>query len=344
MAVAGYMVERPDPANPGQYLKDRNGQPRDWPWVLRQWDRIAAAGPAVRLVVAEQSYTDLTGQRLADMQTRLAACRASGQLVFGYVAGYGGAVPFGPANTWWKVPGRNSTTQALLGPVTQTSQGAANARRAVVDQIDAWHANYPAQLDGIYVDEGPSDCLAPNTLGGQANIPGNYAAYCAHIQSYGYKIFLLAPQYDDADPNQAGWFRALPWDFVGLWEEKAVQYDTAFNAWNPCANTYTPWPTPSATWWDPVRLGRPASERAKQVHIINNGVRVRGKPNRLFPLLTQAQLNKLATLANMYRLMRLAVTRGSTTVWLTESWLSPTLGSVYDELPSFWSDEVGLCR
>src|SRR5207302_100826 len=44
MAVAGYMVPRADPQHPGQYLPAWDGQPSDWPWVLRQWDRIATAG------------------------------------------------------------------------------------------------------------------------------------------------------------------------------------------------------------------------------------------------------------------------------------------------------------
>jgi hypothetical protein len=35
--------------------------------------------------------------------------------------------------------------------------------------------------------------------------------------------------------------------------------------------------------------------------------------------------------------------RVAATVWITESRKDPVLGSVYDQLPPYWSDEVALC-
>src|SRR5437667_462671 len=114
MAVAAYIVPHPDPNNPGLYLPDWNGQPMDWTWVLQQWDRIAAAGAAVRLVVAEQSYTGLTGTQLTQIASKLNACRSAGQIVCGYTFGNGGTLPLGPPHTWWSVP--RGVTNA--GPLT----------------------------------------------------------------------------------------------------------------------------------------------------------------------------------------------------------------------------------
>src|SRR6266446_7338838 len=122
MAVAGYMGPKPDPNNPGQYLTDWNGQPVDWAWVLRQWDRIATAAVAVRLVVVDWSYTGLTGTPLNQITQKLSACRRAQQLVFGYVVGAGGAVPLGPTGTWWSVP-RDPATGKLTGPVTPAPAG-----------------------------------------------------------------------------------------------------------------------------------------------------------------------------------------------------------------------------
>src|SRR5205085_8516864 len=144
-----------------------------------------------------------------------------------------------------------------------------------------------------------------------------YASYVQHIRGYGYEVFLLAPLYDDQDPHAPGWLRALNWDFVGLWEQHVQPYDVAFNAWNVCADTYTPWPpgNPDASWWDPLRVGGSAADRASRVHIINGGVVVFRFPNKY--------LGRLATAANLARLMKLAVTRGAATVWITEAWRDP---------------------
>jgi len=346
MAVAAYLVPQADPNNPGQYLPDWNGQPMDWNWVLQQWDRIAAAGSAVRLVVAEQSYTGLTGAQLAQIKSKLSACHKAGQLVYGYTYGNSGALPLGPVHTWWSVP-RDPTTGQLSGAVMQVTATTAGAQLCVQDQIDAWRNAFPGIIDGIYVDVGPVDCLKPGTFGGSANIPGNYAQYCAYINSFGLQVFLLAPQYDDDDPNQPRWLRVLPWNFLGLWEQGCQTYDTKFNAWNVCANTYTSWPpgNPDASWWDPVRVGGIALQRMTRVHIINGGAQVHvslGWIGEWFPSLQQF-LDQIFTTINLYQLMQLAMSRGAATVWITEAGYKPTLGSVYDQLPPYWDDEVALC-
>ena len=337
MAVAGYMGTSSQP--------DWNGQTRDWAWVLRQWDRIATAGKAVRLVVVDNSYTGLTSTALSQITNKLQKCRNAQQIVCGYVFVSGGRLPLGPPGSWWSFPTDPNTGQ-VTGPITQVPAGTAGAYQCVQDQIDAWRNAYPNVINGIYADVGPMDCLAPGTLGGQANIVANYAQYCQYIRSFGYQVFLLTPQYDDQDPNQPGWLRALPWNFLGLWEEKADTYRNSFNAWNVCANSFTAWPgTPDASWWDPGRVGRPASERATRVHIINGGAKVivrLGLIGSAFPSL-QAAANRLATMINLCNLMQLAQSRGSSTVWITEAGRDPILGSVYDQLPPYWDDEVALC-
>jgi hypothetical protein len=212
--------------------------------------------------------------------------------------------------------------------VTQVKPGTKGAFPCVQDQIDAWKIAFPDMIDGIYVDVGPMDCLDPHSYGGQANIPKNYADYCNYIQAefggwfrpHG-QIFLLTPQYDDQDPFKPGWLRALPWDFLGLWEADASTYQTKFNAWNVCANSFTPWPpgNPDASWWDP---GPWFSGRDTRVHIINGGAQGR----------------------NLFSLMQLAMSRGAATVWITEAEHDPELGAVYDQLPPYWDDEVALCE
>jgi hypothetical protein len=41
--------------------------------------------------------------------------------------------------------------------------------------------------------------------------------------------------------------------------------------------------------------------------------------------------------------MVLAMNRGAATIWITEAGHDPLLGSVYDQLPPYWDDEVALC-
>jgi hypothetical protein len=129
--------------------KDRNGVVMDWPWAMQQWDRVAQAGTAVRLVVGDQSYSDLQSgtQRHLDMLQRITACRNQGQLVFGYVYGAGGTIPIGPTGTWWKKDG------------SPGQPGQSGSYRCVGDQIAAWQTLYGASIDGIYVDVGPTWCL-----------------------------------------------------------------------------------------------------------------------------------------------------------------------------------------
>lgn len=335
IAVAAYMGAKPG-------VLDWNGQPMDWAWVLRQWDRIASAGRAVRAVVVDSSYVGLTGTQLNEITGKLNACRRAGQLVCGYVFGSGGAIPLGPAGSLWNIPRGPNDDGPLIAAVTQAMAPGPHIFQCIQDQIAGWRNTYPNSIDGIYVDVGPMDCLAPGTPGGQANVPANYSQYCQYIRQIGYQtVFLLTPQYDDQDPNQPGWLRALQWNFLGLWEEAVPPYRTSFNAWNVCANSFTHWPpgNPDASWWDPVRVGRSVSERATRVHIINKGARVHVRSPWWLPSSLQKLADRIATIANLYNLMQLANTRGCTTVWITETSVS---GS-YDQLPPYWDDEVALC-
>src|SRR5215212_9929541 len=131
------------------------GTRADWSWAMAQWDRVAQARQAVRLVIADQAYsrfdpgTDEGQERTVIMQNKFAACRAVEQLVFGYVYGGGGKIPMGDPGEKYQDP---------LNPDQQVP--------CVGDQIDAWHELYGDPIDGIYVDSGPRDCTDGDKPGG----------------------------------------------------------------------------------------------------------------------------------------------------------------------------------
>src|SRR5215210_2742103 len=132
-------------------LLDSSGTRADWSWAMAQWDRVAQARQAVRLLIADQAYSgfDLATQegqeRTSTMHNKFAACRAVEQLVFGYVYGGEGKIPRGNPGERYQDP---------LNPDRQVA--------CVGDQIDAWRKLYGDQIDGIYVDSGPRDCTDPN--------------------------------------------------------------------------------------------------------------------------------------------------------------------------------------
>jgi Kelch motif len=326
MAVAGYF-----------YFdgKTRLGVVTDWNWAMKQWDAVAAAGVAVRLVVVDWSYAykmppSASGPNTPnapDVKTRLTACRNAGQLIFGYVAGSGGAIPQDPpppnnVGTWWIAPRDNNGF--LTGNPVPAAVDATGALPCIREQVDTWQSTYPGLIDGIYVDEGPVDCLVPNSAA--AAIPGNYANYCGYIRQHGWQVFLLAPLYDDNDPNAPGWLQNLNPDYLGLWEGPLGRYETAYNSYNACAQSWTPWPNAASKWW----LTDDLSQRQSRVHIVNDGI------------VAEAQANHETNAQVLTKVRGLALSRGAATMWITEAPVDPVLGSVYGMLPPYWDDEVAL--
>jgi len=261
------------------------------------------------------------------MKIKLAACHNAGQLVFGYVAGNGGAIPLNPSQPggWWLAPRIAAWPNQLNGQVVPAAAGAAGARMSLKGQIDTWKSTYRGLIDGIYVDEGPVDCLSTSFASG---VPTNYADYCAYIKQQQYEVFLLAPGYPDNDPANFGWFQALPWDYVGLWEESLPAYEAHFGATDYC-NSPSFLTIPPPVWWDPSNAGAP-EKRTTRIHIINNG------------LDAEASANHESFTQVLTRVKNSAVSRGAGTIWITETAHDPVLGSVYGLLPDYWPEEVAL--
>jgi hypothetical protein len=274
-----------------------------WSWAMNQWDRVATAGRAVRLVVADQAYGDFDPQTqpsaISDMKRKFAACRTAGQLIFGYVYGAGGRIPFGPPGQTYQDPGNPHQRVRCVG-----------------DQIAAWDLLYGDQIDGIYVDVGPTDCNSD----GQSPVPAIYTEYVNRIHQYGYQVFLLAPLYGARLPVTEPWLRNLGFHYIGLWESgwkpymgdgyKAINYcDPDWNVNYPPDNPLSPIPE----WWHEDQ-----SLRYSRVHIINNC------PDE----------QKMREVADR------AIEQGAWTIWITLARQDPVLGSVYDQLPPYWDAEV----
>lgn len=324
-----------------------NGGPAvttDWKWAMSQWDKVAAAKQAVRLVVVDWSYAygmpatappvcpDPGGCPSAfEMKTKLIACRNAGQLVFGYTAGNGGAIPMKPPTSgppwWWHAPRNPVWPNPLTGAAVPTAENTLGAYMPFEGQVDLWQTTYPGLIDGIYVDEGPTDCLSNQWAA--TSVRTNYAAYCAYIRQKGYKAFLLAAGYSDNDPIDPQWFQRLTWDYVGVWEAPLrPEYEDRFGATDLCDSPNYP-TNPAPSWWNTANIGD-LEKRITRVHIINSGVdAVASADHQTF---TQV----------MTRVKSLAVSRGAGTVWITETTHDPVLGSVYGFLPDYWDDEVAL--
>jgi hypothetical protein len=349
MSVAAYFYfdgkARPDSLG--------NAVTTDWSWAMQQFDRVAAAGEAVRSVVIDQSYVwgmpdpahpTPNAPNAQDVRSKLQQCRAAGQLIYGYVAGSGGAVPLDPpkgsaaaGNSWWTVP-RDQTKWwvPLTGPVVpaapQNYPAQAGAYPSVREQIDLWYSTYPDSIDGIYVDQGPTDCLNAPTLQ-WAHIPQNWADYCQYIHartrpgSHASALaYLLAAGYADVDPNRADWFEALPFDDVAVWEQGVPHYRNNWAGFDPCTPNAASEPSsvPAPGWWSAPGAA------PHRIHIINNGV------------LAEATGSGLPWARVLCSLLSLAESRGSETVWITET-QSSAHGSVYGFLPPYWDAEVALC-
>jgi hypothetical protein len=222
----------------------------DWTWAMAQWDRVASAGRAVRLVVIDQPYSQLdlsspdgSGHR-DQARAKFGACRASEQLLFGRVYAGGGKVPLGQPGQKFDDP---------LRPGHQVP--------GVRDQIEAWRSLYGDGIDGIYVDSGPTDCTDPAIADAEAGIPGNYADYVTLIRRHGYHIFVQAVRYPDSQPNSP-WLRRLDAAFIELWEGGIFPYATRFQAADAC---HPDRPGTIPDWWDPGAIGR-----WSRVHVIND--------------------------------------------------------------------------
>ncbi|MEU7730178.1 hypothetical protein AB0B78_33905 [Streptomyces sp. NPDC040724] len=229
---------------------DATGTHADWAWAMSQWTRVALAGGAVRLVVADQPYsrfdvgTALGDGRRNDARQKFTVCRAFEQQVFGRVYVAGGRLGLGTVGTLLDDP---------LKPGRKVP--------AVAEQIDAWRRLYGDRIDGIYLDSGPRDCTDPANSLHVPGIPANYESYAQAVRQLGYKLFVQVAQYPDNQPGKA-WVRGLGADFLELWEAGVLPYNSQFRARDACRPNVDPG-VPS--WWTPG-----PSLRWGMVHVIND--------------------------------------------------------------------------
>jgi hypothetical protein len=277
-----------------------DGTKATWAWAMAQWDLVAAAGHAVRLVIAGQDYAriDLSvapgdGHR-SEAAAKFSACREAEQLVFGQVYAGGGKLSLGVVGQKFDDP---------LRPGRQVP--------GVADQIASWRNLYGSQIDGIYVDSGPTDCTNPAFPASEPGIPANYLDYVSDIRRHGYLVFLQAAQY----PDEQHWLQDRQAEFLELWEAGVAPYSTKYQAKDACHPDQT---GTVPTWWDPG-----PESRWSRVHVIND-------------CRDAETMRKAATLA--------IDKRGTTTVWITRPRQDPTLGTVYDTLPPYWNDEVAFFK
>lgn len=110
--------------------KSVNGTIHNWNWAMDQWDKVAAAGSAVRLVVADQAYSNnlSTQSEIDNIKQKFKQCQNAGQLVFGYVHGRNGRIPLGLTGQKYKDPPRLDAAQTEWAVMR--------------DQIDQWYKLY----------------------------------------------------------------------------------------------------------------------------------------------------------------------------------------------------------
>ena len=279
------------------------GVSADWAWAMRQWDEVAKAGSVVRLVVADQPYSRLSsstseGQnRLGEFRSKIDACHAAGQLVFGRVYAAGGKLPLG---------GPEESFDDPLNPGHQVP--------SFVAQVDAWRTRWGDQLDGIFVDSGPTECTDPAVPDSDPTIAGNYMRYVGAIKGRGYRVFVQALQHPDSQPGNP-WVRNLGADFLQLWASGVTAYRSGFTAIDPCQAEAPP-EVPG--WWDPGELFR-----WTRVHVVND----------------------CRDVDTMTKILDLAIQkRGAGTIWVTVPRRDPSLGPVFDTLPPYWAEQVAYFR
>jgi hypothetical protein len=156
------------------------------------WRAVEAAGKNVRFAVAEYSLSQVDPVTNPDLwntaKQQFSRCRNRGQQILGYVS----------------------------------TQNGNRSRQQIDADLDAWYARYPAQLDGIFLDEGPMFDDSKRAF---------YEDLISDIkQTYPGRttVMLNAPQF----PNE--WVVQTA-DNVILWEERAEVYldPTKYQALGP---------------------------------------------------------------------------------------------------------------
>jgi hypothetical protein len=208
------------------------------------WPRLANAGNAVSIVVAEQSFPDIAlsnpGAKPA-INAQFQALRNNGTLLFGYVY----ARKATPTGTTLR-------TQAELLNGIPGPPG-----RIPNPGVNDWYAQYPNLIDGIYFDEA---VLAPDA-GGAATYPYGPGGALVTAQAFwtdfittnlrpptrsGVRVMLLAGQCPDE------WVVQVP-DYALLWEEETSVYDYSFYPLlNNAPVTIPPW------WKNPAYFDKTA--------------------------------------------------------------------------------------
>lgn len=181
------------------------------------WTRIQNAGATVVVVVPDGSFPSLSGGSLAAAQNQFNGCRASGQLVLGYVNSNNGINP--------------STGQAW------------NAQDFLSLAVNPWYAAFNGYIDGIFMDRGPA---FPSGFS-DATFHSIYASLSSAIKSAhpGALVMLNASQY----PYE--WVMSVA-DYAITFENSFSVY---MNAYYGIAEGGALVPPPA--WWsDPIYGGR----------------------------------------------------------------------------------------
>lgn len=230
-------------------LDDTGADQATWAWAMGQWARVAGARRAVRLVLAGQSYSEISAttpdgpQRLAEAAAAFTACRAEEQIVCGQVYMAGGKLPAGAPGQVFTDP-RDPQRQVL----------------GFEQQIRAWAEAYGNTIDGIYLDAGPRDCTDPTKPGHDPAIRDNYLGAVSSVRDWGYRVVIDAGRY--ADNDSSPWLDKLGADFVVLWNAGVAPYVNAFQAVDHCSGGAL---AGVPGWW---RRGAP--ERYRQVHVVSD--------------------------------------------------------------------------
>jgi hypothetical protein len=111
------------------------------------WAQIEQAAGAVKIVVPDLSFNQLTGSALSNAQAQFDRCRQAGQLILGYVD--------------------TGSGQRSLANIN--------------NDINQWFASYPTQLDGVFFDDGPELDLGTDQAFQAFYIPLIQAFKGAHV-------------------------------------------------------------------------------------------------------------------------------------------------------------------
>jgi Spherulation-specific family 4 len=174
---------------------------------------IPDAGSTVRYAVLENSIANFPGD--SEYHTWIAAMKAAGQLVFGYVPVNNGACTGSEVKNGWTPP----NTPFQYG-------------------VQTWRTNFP-ELSGIYLDEGPTDNGTKIQPNGQ-NTTQNYTDYYTLVKQFsGWSVLVEASMY----PNP--WIDQVS-DYLIIWEGDLTIYknDNTYG-WSLGSQT-----GPPPGWWN----------------------------------------------------------------------------------------------